>query len=296
MNARMPLINSGTRWKIRSARYLAKSHIPRPLRRQAVHLSYYNGGNFGDALSPLVTEFALGAPVVESHFAGADLSAIGSILDPLQRWGNRLNPIVWGSGFIQEGGRWKGRSIRPVAVRGVLTRERVQHLAEPRIPLGDPGLLVRRIFPEFLDVQKRYRVSLIPHISESFDPIVAELRQQDPGLHVINVRSDPRRVLEEIAASGVVFSSSLHGLVCSDALGVPNAWTPLSAKLEGREYKFIDYYSAFGRAPNPLIAAEALDAADEVESRWDAPRNLDLLLDDLLRAFPQEALLSLYRR
>lgn len=261
-----------------------------------MHLSYYNGGNFGDALSPLVTEFALGAPVVESHFAGADLSAIGSILDPLQRWGNRFNPIIWGSGFIQDGGPWKGQGIRPVAVRGALTRERVQHLAETRLPLGDPGLLVRRIFPELLDVKKRYRVSLIPHISETFDPIVGELLEQDPELHVINVRSDPRRVLEEIAASGVVFSSSLHGIVCADALDVPNAWTPLSAKLEGGDYKFTDYYSAFDRLPNPLIAAEALDAAGEVESRWDAPRNLDPLLDDLLRAFPQEALLSLYRR
>lgn len=56
---------------------LAKSQVPHGLRHQTVHLGYYSGRNFGDALSPLITSFVLGAPVREAHYAGADLTAVG---------------------------------------------------------------------------------------------------------------------------------------------------------------------------------------------------------------------------
>lgn len=289
-------LSSGTKWKIRSARYLAQSRIPRPVRVQAVHLSYYNGPNFGDALSPLVTEFALGAPVVEAHFAGADLSAIGSILDPLEKWKNPFNPVVWGSGFIREGGPWRGKDIRPVAVRGRLTSERVRHLVDQEPALGDPGLLVRRMYPQLLAVAKRYRVSLIPHISETFHDGVQQARRAVPDLHVINVRSDPRRVLEEIAASRIVLSSSLHGLICADALDVPNVWTPISGDLGGGDYKFVDYYSVFDREPRPVEPTEAMHSAEALAADWEPLPDVEPLLDSLLASLPGGDLVSLYRR
>lgn len=295
-NAARWKLSSGTRWKIRSAQNLAKSHVPRPLRRQAVHLSFYNGRNFGDALSPIITEFALGEPVVEAHFAGADLSAIGSILDPLERWKNPRRPFAWGSGFIKEGPRWSGRPIRPVAVRGELSAERVAHLADEPLALGDPGLLVRRLYPELLHVAKRYPVSLIPHISETFDPAVREAQDALPALHVIDVRADPRQVLEEIAATSVVLSSSLHGLICADALEVPNVWVPLTGDLGGGDYKFRDYYSPFGREPNPVPFEAAVAEPEAHASLWRPLEGLDQVLDRLLAAFPREELLSLYRR
>ncbi len=43
---------------------------------------------------------------------------------------------------------------------------------------------------------------------------------------VIDVLGRPRAVAEQIAASGFVLSSSLHGLIAAEALGVPNRWTP----------------------------------------------------------------------
>lgn len=295
-NATSLRMSSGLKWKMRSARFLAKSYAPRPVREQKVHLSFYNGRNFGDALSPLVTEFVLGAPVVEAHFAGADVSAIGSILDPLERWGNPFNPVVWGSGFIRDGGRWKGKDIRPVAVRGQLSRERVSHMADTEPVLGDPGLLVRRLFPSLLSVRKRYRVSLIPHVSEVFDDVVQIARRQVPDLRVIDVRADPRLVLEEIAASEVVLSSSLHGLICADAIDVPNQWTPLSGKLEGAGYKFRDYYSAFGLTPEPMAVFDALHEAESLAGEWAPLQGVDAILDDLVDAFPSQDLISLYRR
>lgn len=234
---------------------VGKAIVPRPLRQQAVHLGYYNALNFGDMLGPMITEFVLGAPVFEGHYRGADLTAVGSVLEALEKAKNPDKPFVWGSGFIDDGGRWQGKDIQPVAVRGALTRERVAHMSDGSIELGDPGLLVGRMFPALNTVTKRYKLSVVPHILDRESTHIADLRQEWPDVHVINVSADPRLVLEEIAASEMVLSSSLHGLVCADGLGIPNQWTPMTDAVEGAGYKFSDYYSAFDAEAKPVGSA-----------------------------------------
>lgn len=55
----------------------------------------------------------------------------------------------------------------------------------------------------------------------------------------------PISVLHDIARCEYILSSSLHGLVVADALGIPNAWILLSDKVHGNGFKFRDYHSAF---------------------------------------------------
>lgn len=289
-------LSSGTRWKIRTARYLAQAKVPHSLRKQAVHLGYYNARNFGDVLSKHITEFVLGEGVVEGHFAGADLTAVGSILGALERWKNPHCPFVWGSGFIDAGGAWAGSDIRPVAVRGALTRDRVEHFADAPLVMGDPGLLVKRVFPALGGVRKRYEVSVIPHIKDKWSEDFARLREGASWINVIDVQAGPELVLEQIAASELVLSSSLHGLVCADALGVPNQWTPITDGVEGGGYKFRDYYSAFDVDPKPLNLEKALAAADDLKGEWKQFDQIDDICDDLIRVFPRDHLLSRYRR
>ena len=38
----------------------------------------------------------------------------------------------------------------------------------------------------------------------------------------------------------------MHGLIVADALGIPNIRMILSDKITGGDYKYDDYYSAFG--------------------------------------------------
>lgn len=292
---RLPL-SSGTRWKIRSARYLAQSKIPHALRHQAVHLGFYNGRNFGDILSKRVTEFVLGERVVEGHYAGADLTAIGSILGVLEKWKNPHSPYIWGSGFIEEGGRWKGRDVHPVAVRGELTRERLAHMADVPLVMGDPGLLVKRLYPTLGLVEKRYDVTVIPHIRDKWSDEVRRLRKRRLRINIIDAQAGPELVLEQIAASELVLSSSLHGLVCSDALGVPNQWTPITDGVEGSGYKFRDYYSAFGVEPEPMGLDRALQSTEDLKANWEPFDQIDRICDDLVRVFPRDHLLSRYRR
>lgn len=283
------------RWKVRSARMLSRAFVPRPLRRQAVHLAFYGGPNFGDALSPMVTAFAFGGPVVEAHCAGADLAAVGSILEVMEKYVDGSRPYVWGSGFIRDGGAWRGRPIRPVAVRGALTRSRLDSSRGDAVALGDPGLLVRRMFPALRESGKRFNVSLIPHIRERYSKVVSKLRVERPDINVIDPGLPPAIVLERISASRLVLSSSLHGLICSDALDVPNRWTPLSGNVEGGAYKFRDYYSAFGEDAQPVALSDALRAGSAWAAVWEPREGLERVIDELIDVFPRVELRRRYR-
>lgn len=288
-------LTTATRWRLRNGTMMAKSFIPTPLKPQRVHLGYYNSMNFGDLLSPAVTEFVLGRPVVEGHYAGCDLVAIGSVLQPLERWRNPNLPFIWGAGFIEDGPAWRGARAIPVAVRGELTRDRLRSLTDTEIPLGDPGLFVRRLWPDLKNVQKRYKVSLIPHLNDRGSEQITTARKAW-DFHIIDVAAGPKLVLEQIAASDLVLSSSLHGLVCADALGVPNIWCPLTGGAEGLGYKFRDYYSAFGLEPRSVDLRTGLGEASGLASEWTEPPGIDQLLDSLTEAFPRSELLARYRR
>ena len=43
-----------------------------------------------------------------------------------------------------------------------------------------------------------------------------------------------------------IISSAMHGLIAADSLGIPNVRMILSDKITGGNYKYDDYYSAFG--------------------------------------------------
>jgi hypothetical protein len=87
----------------------------------------------------------------------------------------------------------------------------------------------------------------------------------------------------------MVLSSSLHGLIVADALGVPNRWVESSDRVIGRGFKFRDYLGAMGRRTDPidLPAPESIDheATFEMASN-DAPVGLARMREDLTNAFP----------
>src|SRR5699024_6623502 len=122
------------------------------------------------------------------------------------------------------------------------TLGRVENLSSRDVALGDPGILA----PLLVDgpVKKRYSLGVIPHYHDVSSPVIEQLRVLGPGVRVIDVAWTPQEVAREIAACDAVISSSLHGLIFSDALGVPNAHIRLGDKLKGGLYKFHDYYSA----------------------------------------------------
>mgnify|MGYP007117021097 FL=1 len=84
-----------------------------------------------------------------------------------------------------------------------------------------------------------------------------------------------------------VLSSSLHGLIISDALDVPNRRMIISDNIRS-SLKFADYYSAFGLAEPTPLDARLLRGNESPESLVGDYRrpDVDSRCAELLRSFP----------
>lgn len=246
----------------------------------------YRLGNFGDELVPHILRHAFNAKHVEpaASFLDADLVSIGSVLSEIP---HDFHGYVWGTGcmFHQAPVDVPRASVR--AVRGLLSAHR---LGRQPLAIGDPGMLVDRI-PVPTDGQ-RWELSIIPHYVDFNDEGLGRFLRRNPDVHVIDPCASVPTVLSEIRRSGAILSSSLHGLVCADALGVRSRWVWLSDKLAGGDFKFRDYYSAFGIVdPIPVMLPEGASVSSLIVSTQLAdPQRVDAIRSGLIRAFPEELL------
>ncbi len=214
--------------------------------------------NFGDILNPVLMDRIFSCPVVRSRAPRADLFGIGSILNKLMpeqdRFFSRLigrfqSPCrIWTSGFIMPP-RKEARPIRSLqvhAVRGRLTLEYLRSITGTplEVPLGDGGLLAGLLLER--PVPKKYSVGIIPHYHEYDRKEYWMLADRIPRSTVIPIIGDPWKTLEAIASCETVLSSSLHGLIGADSLGIPNLHLDAGDALTGGNFKYRDYYSAFG--------------------------------------------------
>lgn len=239
---------------------------PRPL---PLHW-YDREPNFGDALSPLLVSSVLGVPVVRASPLRCRICAVGSVLEhffpPRLSWKMRaarcLAPpmLVWGAGFIQPPSpspSFPFRRMDVLAVRGALSRDRLCSrlgLSPRGIPLGDPGLLCSRLL-RGRHIGKTHDLGIVPHFLDLGNPLLSKIAV--PNALLVDVRDPPMRVLERIASCRAILSSAMHGLIAADSLGIPNMRMVVGGGLLGGDYKFDDYYSAFGiPSPPKLVLAQ----------------------------------------
>ena len=220
-----------------------------------IGLYYYqrrDGGiNFGDDLSPLIFEAVSGRRVVRARMPFARYVGLGSLLRRVTREAYQriipgcCRPIrVWGSGFIEDGPQRSTFMLRVLAVRGPLSRDRLG--LGPQTVLGDPGILA----PQLLKSRggRQHRWGIIPHYVDADSPAVAQLAAATPGAIVIPMTIDPLESLRLISQCAHIASSSLHGLIAADALGIPNWRLSFSTGITGGDYKFRDYALGVGRS------------------------------------------------
>jgi pyruvyltransferase len=239
--------------------------------------------NFGDWLSPALCEMLSGRSVVYAPVARCDLVAVGSLWERLpSRWLSR-RVDVWGTGAIQAHAPRRGRH-RYHALRGPLTAGLL--LGHTVAVLGDPGLLAPRLLPDRA-LPKRHALGIVPHYKDARLRCIAELSAHFGGAPVIDVFEAPVRVIERIAACHVIVSSSLHGLVVAEALGIPAVWLVASGQVRGAGWKFRDYYGAFGVIdPRPFSAAELLGSSlADLEAAAPRPA-VSASVDALAASFP----------
>lgn len=244
-----------------------------------------NQQNFGDYLSPMIVEAISNRKVQYTEARNADLLAIGSILNRESKARFLCFPRsihIWGTGSMTPECRYSKRHHYH-AVRGRLTHAQID-MAPPQMIYGDPGLLVDRLAGP--SPQKKYRLGIIPHYVDQTSPFSLPLLNQS-GVKFINVFSPISQILNEIRSCHYILSSSMHGLIVSDALGVPNSRLKFSSEIE--DYKFTDYYSAFGiDSPAVLYAKNLITTEldiDQLSHGWDRP-GIELIKRKLELAFP----------
>jgi len=260
-------------------------HQRKPVKPLALHWSS-SKPNFGDALSPLICARVSGRPVVWAPVDRCDVIAIGSLLQRLKEgfWNRRVH--VWGSGFIEATPAHRSRHHFH-AVRGKLTAA-VVGIAPDDIALGDPGLLVNLLVEDRPPASRRCRCLIVPHYKDRGHPLLEAAVAGLDDVEVVDVFAPPLETLDRIRAADYVLSSSMHGLIAADALGVPNAWISLSQDLRGGDFKFRDYYSVFGIEPQvlPLTRALVMDPGSGIPPG--GRPGLNAIRAGLIRSFPRD--------
>jgi pyruvyltransferase len=240
--------------------------------------------NFGDALSPMICAHLYGGPIAYARIGHCDLVAQGSLLQRKKEGLLARRMVVWGTGLLEAAQPARSKHDY-AAVRGCETRKCIRNI-DPGVSLGDPGLLVHLLMRK-PPGPKTHRIGLICHYKDKGDPTVARLCDRHPDMVEIDIFAPVERILRQIAACEVVFSSAMHGLIAADALGIPNAWIKLSDRVKGGDFKFHDYYSVFGLEAKPLVLDDGL-----VERQYrdiiDAYRRegLDVVQARLIESFP----------
>ena len=254
--------------------------------------------NIGDDLNCPLLEALSGKRVFGNwtFYHSKDLSSVMAIGSVIDQYGNKQS-TVWGAGILLPhqtshcGADYHEYNIKKVcAVRGKKTRHL---LIEAGIDCpevyGDPALLMPYIYNP--QVQRiKGRIGFIPHYvdlkDEHFKRLINEAGEDALLINVQNYKSW-KDVINQICSCDFVVSSSLHGLILSDAYGVPNLWVTLPKALPGGEFKFEDYYSAVGKVPQPFKICDDTQLSALVEKK----RNYEFINFDprpLLRACPFE--------
>ena len=157
---------------------------------------------------------------------------------------------------------------------------------------GDPALLLPKLIPN--TVTKKYELGIIPHYVD-YEKVVQQF-SNDPKIKVINLMTDDIvKTTHEILTCKKIISSSLHGVIVSQAYHIPALWVKFSNKLAGDNVKFYDYFESIGlHYPNEIDFDSDSGNFDSLMQLLDEHNerllpNLDLLTfrqDELLKSCP----------
>jgi hypothetical protein len=241
--------------------------------------------NVGDLVNPALVAAIAGKQTVRSR-SGPHLLASGSILALAQP-----DSVIWGAGVMHPSFGIGASSAENIfAVRGErsLVTLRENGLDAKPAALGDPGFLA----PSLLGIKRATRplfeLGLVPHYTDRNDPEIRRLAIPSE-VRLLDVRDDPRRFLHDMSECAAVASSSLHGLIFAEALGIPNVWFTAGNDIEGGCFKFEDWFTTTALPQQRPVQLDAETKWNELAARAELH---DCRIDPqaLVEAFPEERL------
>ena len=243
-------------------------------KRNSVNLDYcHNFKNLGDNISPLIVDYVARQRNIQLKKCVRNrkhLYAVGSIITA-----GPQDCTIWGSGLLNTHilNRLAYRKLDIRAVRGPLTRAILmdQGYEVPEI-YGDPAILMPLIYNR--EEEKKYDVGLVTHFNESVE------NETENVFHRINIATDDyKHFVGEIKSCKLIISSSLHGIIFSEAYGIPS----ILLRPQSDILKYFDYYYSTERYQFPILD-NLLDYKNVCPPKL--PANFKKLQDNLIESFP----------
>lgn len=249
-----------------------------------IPLSYYTGvPNVGDLANADLVSAIGGAPSYQTRDVHLPhLLAVGSVMEWAQP-----SSIIWGAGVMDPVRGIGGAVAQNIhAVRGALSLTCLHdHGISVDVPLGDPAFLL----PRLLKIERKSvpgRIGIVPHYVNQGDPFFADLVHQ--GAQLLDVKTlKVRNFLEEMATCACVISSSLHGLIFAEALGVPNLWVASGDGVHGNGFKFRDWFSTMRRPQREALRPQGASSLNDLSQMCETH---EPVIDEaaLMAAFPEQ--------
>jgi len=245
-----------------------------------INLIYFNRcNNFGDELSPFIIASLVDKNkyklILNQKNKNKNIIGIGSYIHSAVN-----NSFIYGSGIRTnpsiERNSHKYNNLNVCAVRGPLTKKILENkkIYVPNI-FGDPALLLSKFYTPIIISNLNNKIGIIPHYSN-----YKEYLNLDKDVYcLINPTDKWENVINNLYSCKYIISSSLHGLICSDAYSKPNIWLDEFPLAEG-DFKFKDYFLSQGRS---YIKINNLNEFKE-ENLYKDGNKIDL--DKLINAFP----------
>ena len=204
-------------------------------------------------------------------------------------WLTNSKTVIWGGGIISDEIKiLTNYPYKVLAVRGPLTRKYLldRDIECPEV-YGDPALLLPYFYKP--KVNKKYKVGIIPHIADKENIYVHNfISNYGNDVKLIDIVNyiNWYDVINEICECEFIISSSLHGIIVSDAYNIPNLWIELSNKIIGNRFKYKDYYMSVNKSViTPYIIDKEIDMSIilALKNTW-YPPIIDL--DGLIKSCP----------
>lgn len=254
-----------------------------------IPITYYTGvPNVGDlANANLVSAVGNANSYQISDVAHTHLLAVGSTME----WAQPKS-IVWGTGVIHPSKGVGGVTRENIySLRGELTRQCLYDQKIPTdVPIGDPAFLL----PSILGVSQAVpssRLGVIPHYADRSHPFFVDLIRSGQAKDLDVRTGDIRSFLESMATCEAIVSSSLHGLIFAEALGIPHLWIEVGQAVQGNGFKFLDWFSTTLYPQNISYKPSTTTLACDIRARCRL-HGSTIDKDALLGSFPRARLVE----